>query len=145
MLPGSVDQALPCGWCSPLWSADPTIWTWRWPVCTHTCEGILTLAHSVKGRRELSTRTLPHPTSLCFIDYLPLRTQRSSTRLSGVEQSRIFFWLVVLKSWTDAVSNFTRLSLRVTQWNKHSGLFESAAPTKHLHPQSLEIHANNQQ
>lgn len=45
---------LACGWSFPLWSEDPTIWTWQWPVCTHTCKDNLSSAHSsIQGRGVL--------------------------------------------------------------------------------------------
>lgn len=41
---------LPSGWNLPLWFAVPTIWTWQWPVCMHTCEDSLSTARSVRER-----------------------------------------------------------------------------------------------
>lgn len=105
VLLAALVRALPCGWSSPLWSADPTIWTWRSPACTHTCEDIPTSARAVEGRRELITHTPPLTANLCLILYLPLRTKRPSARLRGLEQSRIFLRLVVLKPHKDANVN----------------------------------------
>lgn len=46
------EKPLPCGWNFPLWSADPTIWTWQWPVCMHTCKDNLPSAHSAQNTQR---------------------------------------------------------------------------------------------
>lgn len=49
--------------------------------------------------------TPPLTANLCVILYLPLRTKRPSACLRGLEQSRIFLCLVVLKPHKDANVN----------------------------------------
>lgn len=96
---------VPCGWSFPLWSADPTIWTWQWPVYMHTCKDNLASARS-EGTHQRKTEVINNSCHQAMNKpdgvvvhgrYLPIGTQRSSARPGRVEKGGVFFWLVVLK------------------------------------------------
>lgn len=92
-----VYDELPSGWILPLWFAVPTIWTWQWPVCMHTCEDSLSTAHSVRGReRQMTVMTMIMFNSRCF---------SAPAVMSGTFQSGLSGPLPVLAEWKRAGSS----------------------------------------
>ncbi len=77
---------LPFGWNFPLWSADPTIWTWQSPVCMHTCKDSLSSSVPVRERRRKQTwgradsehHEVKHLVLLCFLSERQLPSSQGS-------------------------------------------------------------------